>query len=207
MEMKRVGIYCRVSTADQTTENQLLDLRQYCKSRNWHIVGEYRDDGVSGTKDNRPALKQLMDAAKKRKVDVILVWKLDRFGRSVNHLVNSLEELRTLGVDFVSFTESLDTTSAQGRLVFNVMASIAEFERCLIVERVVSGLRRAKSQGKQIGRPKLDCDASRAIQLRNQGRSIREIAAALSVGKSSVARLLSQKPHQIRTQTTVGSLV
>src|SRR5688572_2024314 len=106
MEMKRVGIYCRVSTADQTTENQLLDLRQYCQSRNWRIVGEYRDDGISGTNDNRPALKQLMDAARKRKVDVILVWKLDRFGRSVSHLVNSLEELRALGVDFASFTES-----------------------------------------------------------------------------------------------------
>ncbi len=111
MEMKRVGIYCRVSTTDQTTENQILDLRRYCLSRQWEIAGEFKDEGISGTKGDRPALKLLMEAARKRKIDVILVWKLDRFGRSVNHLVNTLEELRSLGVDFVSFTESLDTTT------------------------------------------------------------------------------------------------
>jgi DNA invertase Pin-like site-specific DNA recombinase len=158
------------------------------------IIGEFIDQGISGSKDNRPALKRLMDFARKRKIDIILVWKLDRFGRSVNLLVNSLEELRTLGIDFVSFTESLDTTSPQGRLVFNVMASIAEFERCLIVERVVAGLRRARAQGKAIGRPKAMIDRAKATLLASQGHSHRAIARSLGVSRMTVSRTLSQKP-------------
>jgi DNA invertase Pin-like site-specific DNA recombinase len=194
MESKRVALYARVSTHDQTTANQLLDLRRYCLARNWQTIGEFIDQGISGSKDNRPALKRLMDFARKRKIDIILVWKLDRFGRSVNHLVNSLEELRTLGVDFVSFTESLDTTTAQGRLVFNVMASIAEFERCLIVERVVAGLRRASAQGKAIGRPKVEIDRAKASLLASQGHSHRAIGRSLGVSRMTVSRALSQKP-------------
>src|SRR5207244_2444788 len=137
-----------------------------------------------------------MDLARKRKIDVLLVWRFDRFARSLTHLVNSLEELRRLGVDFVSYQESVDTSSAQGRMVFGVMASLAEFERALIQERIRSGLRRARSQGKTLGRPKAFVDAAQIRRLRQEGRSIREIASALSVGKTTVQRLLklSQNP-------------
>jgi DNA invertase Pin-like site-specific DNA recombinase len=196
MESKRVGIYARVSTKDQTTENQLLDLRKYCEARGWQIAAECVDHGISGAVDDRPQLKAIMDLARKRKVDVLLVWRFDRFARSLAHLVNSLEELRRLGVDFVSYQESVDTSTPQGRMVFGVMASLAEFERALIQERIKSGLRRAVAQGKAIGRPKAAIDPARAHQLRREGRSLRQIASALSIGKGTVERLLgvSQKP-------------
>jgi DNA invertase Pin-like site-specific DNA recombinase len=192
---RRVAIYCRVSTKDQTTENQLHDLRNHCESRNWKIVAEHCDNGMSGTKDDRPQLKAVMELARKRKIDILLVWRFDRFARSLAHLVNTLEELRSLGVDFVSYQEAVDTSTPQGRMVFGVMASLAEFERSLIAERVVAGLRRAKAQGKALGRPKVSIDASRARELRLEGRSFREIASALSASRSTVGRLLSQNPR------------
>src|ERR1035438_4730717 len=121
MEMKkRVGIYARVSTKEQTTENQLLDLRKYCEARGWQIVAECIDHGISGAKDDRPQLKAVMDLARKRKIDTLLVWRFDRFARSLAHLVNSMEELRRLGVDFGSFRRLMRTSSAQGRMVFGV---------------------------------------------------------------------------------------
>jgi DNA invertase Pin-like site-specific DNA recombinase len=193
MEMKRVGIYARVSTKDQTTENQLLDLRKYCEARGWHIAAECIDNGISGTKDDRPQLKAVMELARKRKIDILLVWRFDRFARSLANLVNSLEELRGLGVDFASFQENIDTTSAQGKMLFGIFASIAEFERALIVERVLAGLRRAKAQGKRLGRPLVVRDNSQALNLKAGGLSIREIAAKLGTSKSSVARMLSQQ--------------
>lgn len=189
---KRVGIYGRVSTRDQTTENQLLDLRKHCEARAWRIVAECLDEGISGSKDDRPALKEVMILAKKRKIDVLLVWRFDRFARSLVHLVNSLEELRRLGVDFVSYQESIDTSTPQGRMVFGVMASLAEFERALIQERIRSGLRRAKAHGSRLGRPRVTVDLAEAHRMRQEGRSLREIATALSVGKGTVERLLGR---------------
>src|SRR6185437_7302750 len=142
----RIGIYCRVSTKEQTAENQLLDLRKYCDARGWQIAAEYVDSGISGAKDSRPQLKLVMEAVRKRKIDALLVWRFDRFARSLPHLVNTLEELRGLGVDFVSYQESIDTSTPQGRMMFGVMASLAEFERSLIRDRVMAGLRRAKER-------------------------------------------------------------
>src|SRR4051812_42068965 len=113
MAMKRVGIYARVSTKDQTTENQLLDLRKYCEARGWQITAECVDHGISGAKDDRPALKEVMGLARKRKIDTLLVWRFDRFARSLSHLVNTLEELKGLGIDFVSYQESIDTATPQ----------------------------------------------------------------------------------------------
>jgi DNA invertase Pin-like site-specific DNA recombinase len=195
METKRVGIYCRVSTKEQTTENQLLDLRKYCQVRGWEIVAECVDNGISGAKDDRPALHQVMGLARKRKIDTLLVWRFDRLARSLSHLVNTLEELRGRGVDFVSYQEALDTSTPQGRMVFGVVASLAEFERALIVDRVRSGIRRAQAQGKQLGRPKAAVDLAQMHRLRLDGRSMREIASALSLGKGTVERALrlSQK--------------
>lgn len=207
MEMKKVGIYCRVSTKDQTNENQLLDLRKYCDARGWQIVAECIEHGMSGAKDDRPQLRAIMDLARKRKIDALLVWRFDRFARSLAHLVDSLEELRRLGVDFMSYQESVDTSTAQGRMVFGVMASLAEFERALIQERIKSGLRRAISQGKQIGRPRASIDPAVAYRMRQEGRSLREIASALSVGKGTVERLLalSQKPTINAISEPVGA--
>jgi len=190
MKSARVGIYARVSTKDQTTENQLLDLRRYCESREWKVVGEFVDHGISGAKDDRPALKEIMTLARKRKVDVILVWRFDRFARSLPHLVNTLEELRILGVDFVSYQESIDTSTPQGRMMFGIMASLAEFERCLIRDRVMAGIRRAREEGKQLGRPKLTWDVSKALKMRAEGCSYQKIADTLSVNISTIHSFL-----------------
>jgi len=192
MMLKRVALYARVSTKGQAVENQLLDLRRYAEARGWETIGEYTDTGISGTKDSRPALSQLMDAARKRKIDGILVWKLDRFARSTRHLVNALDELRGLGVDFASYQENMDTTTAAGKLLFDVMAALAEFERSVIVERVHSGLRRAKANGKRLGRPTLNLDSEKAYRMKEAGLSVRQIASELGASKSLVATLLSK---------------
>ncbi len=203
---KRVGIYCRVSTKEQTPENQLLDLRRYCKARGWQIVAQCVDHGISGAKDDRQALKEVMSLARKRKIDVLLVWRFDRFARSLANLVNSLEELRRLGVDFVSYQENIDTSSPQGKLMFGVMASLAEFERALIRERVLAGLRRAKEHGKRLGRAPVEIDNAKLRTMRQMGHSVRQIGTALGISKSLVARLLSTKPHRIMAAGSVGAL-
>src|SRR5881628_1890557 len=157
----RVAVYARVSTTEQTCENQLGDLRAYCQARGWEHVTEFVDQGVSGTKDRRPALDRLMAAVKTRKVDVVVVAAFDRFGRSVSHLVASLELFRHLGVEFISLREQIYTGSPLGQAVFTIIAAIAQLERSLIVERVKAGLRRARAEGKRLGRPPLQVDLGR----------------------------------------------
>lgn len=194
---KRVAIYSRVSTHDQNPETQLLDLRRYCEARGWKPE-EFCDKGISGAKgeDKRPSLKALMDAVRKRKFDVVLVWRFDRFARSLPHLVNSLEELKSLNVDFVSYQESIDTSTPQGRLMFGVMASLAEFERSLIKDRVLAGLNRARSQGIRLGRPKTLIDGEMLAESKRRGLSLREIGRQLGISKDTARRmlLLSQNP-------------
>lgn len=207
MEMtKRVCLYCRVSTKDQTVQNQLIDLRDYCRARGWTIVAEHVDEGISGTKQDRPALKEALSLARRRRIDVLLVWRFDRFARSTSHLVNTLDELKSLGVDFVSRQEAIDTSTPQGKMVFSVMASIAEFERSLIVERVMSGLRRAKEQGKRLGRVPMQVDMGAVAQLRANGKSVRQIGRALGISKSLAAKLVSTKPLPFSSLTTVDPL-
>ncbi len=150
---KRVAIYARVSTTDQSADSQLLDLRRYVADRGWHLHREYTDNGVSGTKDNRPALNELMAEAKKRRFGVVLVWRFDRFARSTKHLILALEEFRNLGVDFVSYQENIDTSSPLGSAIFTIISAVAQLERDIIAERVKAGLRRAVEAGKQLGRP------------------------------------------------------
>jgi putative DNA-invertase from lambdoid prophage Rac len=147
----RATIYARVSTSDQTCENQLLELRRYCEARGWQAT-EYVDAGISGAKDRRPALDQLMADAKRRKVDLVVCWKLDRFGRSLAHLVNAIQALTDAGVGFTSLGEGIDTRSATGRLMLGILGSFAEFERERIRERIHSGIARAKREGKRLGR-------------------------------------------------------
>jgi len=150
-----IGIYARVSTSDQTTEVQESELTRYAEKRGWTVSKVYSDKGQSGAKTRRPALDDLMRDCRKGKIDVVLVWKFDRFARSLKHLIDALEEFKKRGINFVSFTEQIDTTTAQGALFFQIFGAVAEFERALIRERVKAGLMNARSKGKRLGRPPL----------------------------------------------------
>jgi DNA invertase Pin-like site-specific DNA recombinase len=158
----RVALYARVSTLNnQDPEMQLAELREYAGRRGWQIVEEFTDQGVSGCKESRPALNRLMSDACRRRFDAVLVWKIDRFGRSLKHLVNALAELAALGVAFVSLRDNLDLSTPSGRLMVQIIGAMAEFERALIQERVRAGIRNARAKGKRLGGPRVVVDASR----------------------------------------------
>ena len=186
----RVAIYMRVSTPEQSVEMQRADMQAYCAQRGFTIFREYSDTGISGTKERRPALDELMADARKRKFDAVLVWRFDRFARSTKHLVTSLEEFQHLGIAFVSFQENVDTTSPLGKAMFTIISAIAELERNIIVERIKGGLRRAKAMGKRIGRPGLQMDTERIMNLKTQGLSIRAIAKQVGASPSYVHKAL-----------------
>ncbi len=187
---KRVAIYARVSTTDQSTESQLLDLRRYVSERGWHLYREYTDNGISGTKGSRPALNELMAEAKKRRFGVVLVWRFDRFARSTKHLILALEEFKNLGTDFVSYQENIDTSSPLGSAIFTIISAVAQLERDIIAERVKAGLRRAKENGRTLGRPKAEVSKWEIYRLHSHGLSLRQIATQLNISKSTVARYL-----------------
>lgn len=187
---RRVAIYARVSTKDQEPLNQLLELRHYAELRGWTVVAEHVDHGISGSKDHRPALQKLMEAAQKRAIDVVLVSRFDRFARSVRHLVAALEQFRALGISFVSYHENLDTTTPTGQVMFHIVAAISQFEKELLRERIFSGLRRARAQGKVLGRPRIEVDAERVRALRGQGLSLRSIARTTGLNKDAIRRTL-----------------
>jgi DNA invertase Pin-like site-specific DNA recombinase len=183
----RVAIYGRISTANhgQDINLQTRELEQFSQARGWQLVDSYLDIGISGAKDKRPQLDRLMADAHRRKFDVVIVWRFDRFARSVSHLLRALETFQALGVEFVSLSEQMDTSTPTGKMVFTVLGAVAELERSLIVERVKAGLRNARAKGKTLGRPKKPVDAARIAALRVRGRSIRQIASELelSVGR------------------------
>jgi len=189
--MKTVAFYARISTADQSCDPQLDDLRRYAKQR-FEVVREYIDTGISGSQRHRPSLDTLMADARRKRFDVVLVWKFDRFARSLKHLIDSLEDFWTLGIDFVSYTEGVDTTTPSGRLLFHMVGAVAQFERDLIAERVRAGIAHAKAIGKRIGRPRAEIDVERACKLRNQNLSLRKIAKILNVPVSRVRRALKK---------------
>ena len=180
----------RVSTLDQSCESQLEDLRRYASQRFGRCY-EFVDEGVSGTQRRRPQLDALMNSAHKRLFDAVLVWKFDRFARSVKHLVDSLAEFRALGIDFVSYTEGVDTTTPTGQLLFHVVGAVAQFERDLIAERVRAGIAHARALGKRIVRPRSQINTEQVNALRHQGRSLRQIAQSLNVPVSRVRRALA----------------
>ena len=186
-------LYCRVSTNLQSVEMQLRDLRRYAQQRGFKVGNEYIDEGVSGTRDSRPALNQLMDEARKRHFDCVLVWRFDRWARSTKHLIESLLEFRSLGIQFLSYQENLDTCSPLGEAMFVIISALAQLERDIIVQRVKSGLMSARARGKKLGRPKIR-DDDKILLLRSQGLSIRRIAADLSLAKSTVQEALSGNP-------------
>jgi DNA invertase Pin-like site-specific DNA recombinase len=188
----RIGIYARVSTKDQSCEMQLRDLRTYCSARGFDLVREYVDVGQSGAKDSRPELNIMMGDARKRQFDAIVVWRFDRFARNVKHLLTALEEFRSLGVQFVSYQENIDTSSALGQALFTIVSVVAQLERDLIRERISAGIRNARANGKKFGRPKNAVDRERILPLKAQGHSLRQIAAILGVGYGTVrARLVA----------------
>jgi len=166
----RAAIYARVSTKDQSRDMQMRDLRAYCAARGFTIIREYIDIGQSGAKDSRPQLNELMADARKRKFDSILVWRFDRFARSTKHLLLALEEFRSLGVQFVSYQENIDTRSPLGQALFTIVSAVAQLERDLIRERVSAGVRNARAGGKQLGRPRRIVNADELLRL-NSGVS------------------------------------
>ena len=181
----KAAIYARVSTFDQEPENQLQELRRYVQARGWTAV-EYVDRGVSGAKDRRPALDQLLADAKRRRFDVVVCWRLDRLGRNLKHLITLLDELQVLGVAFVSLAEGIDATTPAGKLQMHILGAIAEFERERIRERVLAGLQRARAQGKQLGRPRSLVQSERLRRL--EGLTIDVAAERLGVSRSTLKR-------------------
>jgi len=181
----KAAIYVRVSTLDQEPENQLAELRRYVTARGWQAV-EFIDHGVSGSRESRPALDRLMKDARRRRIDFVVVWRLDRMGRSLRHLVVTLAELEQLGVGFISINEGIDFTTPAGRLQMHVLAAISEFEKGRIVERVRAGLARAKAQGRRLGRPPCSTPDSRFDAVAHL--SVRAAAKALNVSRSVVQR-------------------
>src|SRR5271169_3453779 len=205
---KRIALYARVSTSKcekcgkrqtdhealdheyrgQDAEVQLRELREYVERRGWQLTEIYTDS-VSGTKNSRPGLDKLMGDAARRRFDVVVVWRFDRFARSVSHLLRALEQFQALGIDFISLSENVDTSTPTGKMIFTVLGAVAELERSLIVERVRAGLRNARAKGKRLGRPRTVVDASRVAALRSQGLGWKKIAAELGVGVGTLYRL------------------
>jgi DNA invertase Pin-like site-specific DNA recombinase len=186
----RVALYSRVSTSGhgQDCEVQLRELREYCQHRGWIITGEYVDSGISGAKDSRPELNRLMADAHKRRFDVVVVWKFDRFARSVSHLIRALENFRALGIEFCSFSEQIDTSTPAGKLVFTVLGAVAELERSLIAERVRAGLRNAKAKGTKLGRPVANVASNEIHSLLASGLSKATVAERLGVSIATISR-------------------
>ena len=182
----KVAIYARVSTQDQDPGLQLSELHRYIKDRQWTVYQEYVDIGHSGAKDSRPELNRLMADAKRRRFDTVLVWKFDRFARSVKHLVTSLYEFRALGVDFVSLTEGIDTSTPLGEAMFSIIGAMAQLERDLIRERVTAGMRRAREKGRALGRPKKEVDPEAFDWLKEEGLSMEEISQGLGVSRATL---------------------
>jgi DNA invertase Pin-like site-specific DNA recombinase len=201
----RVAIYARVSTTNhgQDVTLQTRELKQFTEARGWRLFDSYLELGISGSKDKRPELDRLMADAHRRKFDVVIVWKFDRFARSVSHLLRALETFNSLGISFVSLSEQMDTTTPAGKMVFTVLGAVAELERSLIAERVRAGLRNARAKGKKLGRPRLIVDAVRIGSLRSQGRSLREIAEELGYSHSLVHKTLANRKSTL-DENSVG---
>ncbi|MGA8529986.1 MAG: recombinase family protein [Acidobacteriaceae bacterium] len=196
----RVALYARVSTLHgQNPEMQLAELREYAVRRGWTVTGEYVDLGVSGSKESRPELNRMLEAAHAREFDAILCWKLDRLGRSLKHLVNTLADLQAYGVAFISLRDNLDLSTPSGRLMFHVVAAMAEFERALIRERVSAGIHAARHRGARIGRPKVFASPTKIRELRATGTPWREISQRLGIGVGTAVRALQRADSVVST--------
>lgn len=189
----KTAIYARVSTNNgQDPEMQLRELREYCQRRGSEVTQEYVDVGISGAKEKRPELDKLLADAHRRYFDAVVVWRFDRFARSVSHLLRALENFRSLGIEFVSLSEQVDTTTPAGKMVFTVLGAVAELERSLIVERVRAGIRNAKAKGKRLGRPRKVHDATEIKRLRAEGASWRVVGAALGIAPATALQTVAR---------------
>lgn len=197
MKGKRTAVYERVSTTDQNVGMQDADLKRYCEQRGLEVFKVYCDKGISGAKDRRPALDQLMNDARKRKFDVVLVWRFDRFARSSKHLITALEEFRHCGIEFISYQENLDTSSPMGKAMFSIIAAMAELERGIIAERVTAGLRNAKAKGVQLGRKFTEQTSPDTVAkvhaLRKEGMGMCRIATQVGLSSRTVWKVLKRK--------------
>ena len=200
--MKRAALYMRVSTVDQHPENQLNELRQFASQRGFQIVEEYTDHGVSGTKERRPALDKMLKDAHRRRFDVVVVWACDRLARSTKHFLQVLDELNELGVQFLSQREAIDTDGPLGRAIVVIVSAVAELERSLIVERVRAGMRRARLDGRRIGRVPLDVDHVALVRDRLAGMSLTRVANKYGLSRASVVRFV----HQDRSRREASSI-
>ena len=189
--MKRAVLYMRVSTLDQHPETQLYDLRQMAQQRGYQIVEEYTDT-ISGARARRPGLDALMRDARRNRFDVLLVWASDRIARSVRHFLDVLDELNRLNIEFISFREQIDTGGPLGRAVVVIIGAIAELERNLIIERVRAGMRRARLEGRHIGRPSLELDPAAILRDRERGQSLGELARSYRVSRTTIYRVLRE---------------
>src|ERR1700723_978605 len=195
--MKRAALYLRVSAVDQNPETQALDLRQFAVQRGLEIVQTYTDHGVSGTKARRPALDKMMEDARRHRFDVLVVWSCDRLARSTKHLLQVLDELNGFGIQFLSQREAIDTDGALGRAIIVIVSAIAELERSLIVERVRAGMRRAKLEGRRIGRAPLQVNRALLLRDRERGVSLNQLAGIHSLGRASVCRVLKEEREAV----------
>ena len=188
----KIAIYTRVSTQDQSVDMQITDLRRYCDQRSLEVYKEYSDQGISGVKDRRPGLDELMSDAKKKKFDAVLCWRFDRFARSTKHLITALEEFRHLGIDFISYQENIDTSSPLGKAMFAIVSAIAELERNILLERVRAGLRRTRENGAILGRPRrLDLNVKELRKMRDKEKlSLRQIAKRVKASPATVYKSL-----------------
>src|SRR5262249_32507943 len=187
----RSALYCRASTTDQKVEMQLVALREYAERRGWQVAAEYVDQGVSGSKKRRPALAKLMADARRRAMDAVVVFRFDRFARSVSHLARALDEFRALGIEFVSLHEAIDTSTPMGRAMFHIAGAFAELEREIIRERVKAGLANAKRRGRKVGRPRTTVNIAKVHAMAANGLSARAIAKTIGVSDYTVRGILS----------------
>lgn len=197
----RAVLYLRVSTLDQHPESQMHDVLQLAQQRGWDVVGRYVDHGISGTRAKRPGLDQLMADARHGKFDVVVCWSCDRLARSVRHFLEVLDELNHVNVAFVSYREQIDTAGPLGRALMVIVGAIAELERSLIIERVRAGMRRAKLEGRRIGRMPIEVDVDSLRRDRARGMSLRDIARTHRISKTTAGRLLQQPPEPPEDQT------
>jgi DNA invertase Pin-like site-specific DNA recombinase len=204
--MKRAALYCRVSTVDQHPETQLSELRQFAANKGFQVVGEYTDLGYSGARARRPELDRMMDDARRHKFDVLLVWACDRLARSTKHLLQTIDELNGMGIQFLSQREAIDTEGPLGRAIIVIVSAMAELERCIIVERVKAGMRRARLEGRQIGRARLDVNREQIIQDRRSGMSLTQVAKKHGVSRASVCRLVKESGRNALLPTLVGKV-
>jgi len=195
----KTALYARVSTLDkgQDPQMQLRELREYCQRRGWTVTGEFVDVGVSGSKDSRPELNRLMVEANQRKFDTVVVWRFDRFARSVSHLLRALETFKSQGIEFISYSEQMDTSTPTGKMIFTVLGAVAELERSLIIERVRAGVRNARAKGKRLGRPTVSVDRARIASMRSGGASWRVISTELGISLGTLHRVCSKIPSEL----------